>query len=453
MTSLFILVYLCGALIVGLASSARKDRSVEDYFYGGKAAGPIAIGSTLVLGNLVRYQIVVLALSGSMYLWVGLTLSVIVVVLSYVYRFPRSTSVDSQELWGNRRTQLAVQGVTVLISVVAQIAVLLVLANVLLGAGAGIDGSIALLVMAVFAGVYTLVGGFSAVAATQVFQMGVFLVGLVILCVQGGSPGMQGGFGMHALGIETPSAWGILGLPVLSLWFWHYDFFPMQQSQAVREHGTLRRGLIVAGILGVGIGVLMALASPGAFGAATGIVWQVFVLAVFALIMASLSSSFMGAAGLLSQGVLRNIRPWAAEQGVVLVGRLIVAGVVAITILMIPLAESAGPQILSIYLLLLTTLIPPITAVYAVRLVSRSVPSGSVVPGLVVGGIFGIARIALVALASAGIALPPELSWVLGIDQFAFAFCSFGATLLVLYAAATVVALRLRTADRPTSLT
>jgi solute:Na+ symporter, SSS family len=401
----------------------------------------------------VRFQIVVLALSGSMYLWVGLALSVIVVVLSYAYRFPRSISIDSQELWGSRRVQLVVQGVTFLTSIIAQIAVVLVLAHVLLGIGAGIDGSIALLVMTVFAGVYTLVGGFSAVVATQVCQMGVFLIGLFILFVQGGSPGMQSGLGILGTGMETPSAWGILGLPVLSLWFWHYDFFPMQQAQAVREHGTLRRGLIVAGILGVFIGALMALASPGVFEATTGMMWQVFVLAVFALIMASLASSFMGAAGLLSQGVLRNIRPWAAEQGVVLVGRLIVAAVVAITIMMIPLAESAGPQIFSIYLLLVTTLIPPITAVYAVRLVSRSVPPGSVVPGLLVGGVFGIARIILVALASAGISLPAGASWILGIDQFAFAFCLFGVTLLTLYAAAAVAALRLRTAGRPTPLT
>jgi SSS family solute:Na+ symporter len=379
-------------------------------------------------------------------------LSVIVVVLSYAYRFPRSISIDSQELWGSRRVQLAVQGVTLLTSIIAQIAVVLVLAHVLLGTGAGIDGSIALLVMTVFAGVYTLVGGFSAVVATQVCQMGVFLIGLFILFVQGGSPGMQTGFGIHGTGMETPSAWGILGLPVLSLWFWHYDFFPMQQAQAVREHGTLRRGLFVAGILGVLIGALMALASPGAFEASTGMMWQVFVLAVFALIMASLASSFMGAAGLLSQGVLRNIRPWAAEQGVVLVGRLIVAAVVAITIMMIPLAESAGPQILSIYLLLVTTLIPPITAVYAVRLVSQTVPAGSVVPGLLVGGVFAISRIILVALVSAGISLPAEVSWVLGIDQFAFAFCLFGVTLLVLYVAAAFAAFRLRTASRPTPL-
>jgi hypothetical protein len=103
-----------------------------------------------------------------------------------------------------------------------------------------------------------------------------------------------------------------------------------------------------------------------------------------------------------------------------------------------------------IYLVLVTTLIPPITAVYAVRIVSRMVPAGAVLPALVVGGAFGIARIILVALAVLGIALPSSVSWMLELDQFAFAFCLFGVTFLVLFVAAALAALRLHTADRPT---
>jgi len=450
MTSFLILLYLAGVLIVGLVFSWKKDRSTDDYFYGGKATGPVAFGSSLVLGNFARYAIILLPLAALQSFWIALVASVCVVVASYRIRFPHSANPDFADVCGNRVCRWFVSGVIFLSYVTIQIAGLLVLSQLLLGNALNQDYSFTVLMMVVFAGIYAVMGGFSAVAYTQVVQTGAFVGGLIVLAIIGAISPVDNViptlFSRSPVSIEG----AILGLPVVSLWIWHYDRCSLQQVRAARDSGSLNRGLLFAG------GIVALVAAAMYFGIWGGSSVQnslgnfVLLLVCFAGLMASFAASFTSAAEMVSNEFFRSLKPQSSEQELVLVGRLATAAVVGLTIIMIPLVQSSGSRFLDLFLIVQACLFPPITAVFAARVIFNADSVAGILPSIVAGEIVGILRIVLHATGASAISSHPFISWFLSIDYFLFAFCLFCFSLLVLYGTGLVASARLRVNNRLT---
>jgi SSS family solute:Na+ symporter len=448
MSSLPILLYLSAVLVVGLVFSYKRDKSAEDFFYGGKNSGSMTFGSSLVLSNLLRYQIVLFPLVALRYFWIAASVSILVVALSYRIH-PRSAPDTARAAFRNNRGGDWIEvGLVLLSSVTIQIAGTMALASVMLRSSLDIDYSTTVLMMIVFAGIYAIVGGYSAVAHAQVFQLVVFFGGLIGLALLGGIPGPDIVTGSYSPATTVSMAGAMLGLPVVSLWIWHYDRFSLQQVRSSRDPVSLNRGLLLAGGIAVAtLGIVLAGArvQPGLPASPAG---NILSLVCIAALMASFAASFTSASELASAEFFRSLKPDSSEQKLVLVGRLATAVVIGITIIMIPVVQSLGGRLIDLFVMVQACLFPPITAVYVGRVIFRQAAVQGVFPALVAGEIAGIVRLLFHVSGTDALAFGPAMSWLLSIDFFLFAFCLFCFSLLVLYGAGVVATLRLRAAQR-----
>jgi SSS family solute:Na+ symporter len=450
MTSLIILLYLAIVLIVGLAFSWRRDRSTEDYFYGGRTTGTIALGSSLVLSNTLRYLIVLLPLAALQSLWVAVAVSIGAVIVSYRVRFPQSTGPELNDVCGSKTCRWFINLLILLFYVTIQIAGLLVLAQMILGSGLNQEYSITVLLMIVFAGIFAVVGGFSAVAHTQALHTVVFLAGLLGLVLLKAVP--SPGTVLSALVPEKPVSLegAILGLPVVSLWIWHYDQASLQQVRSSKDAGTLHRGLLVAGGIAMIVAAVLFVGATSSAGAPSVLQTPILLPVCLAVLMASFSASFTSAAAMVSNELFKSLKPESTDQELILVGRLATATIAGLTIIMIPMVQTIGSRLLDLFVMVQISLFPPVTALYAARLMFKSFPLAGALPALVAGEIVGIVWILLHAVVPDPASLGPVVSWFFSMDHFLFAFCLFCFSLLVLYGAGAVAGVSLKTANRLT---
>ncbi len=450
MTSLFLLAYFGSVLAVGLAYSSRRDRSTDDFFFAGRTTKPLALGSSLVLSNMLRYQIILLPLAAMDSLWVAVAASIAIVAVSYY------SDRSGREGWslsgarGGSGVRWYANGLMLLTYLTLQIGGLLVLANILLGDLLKLDYSSTVLMMIVFAGIYAVVGGSSAMVHAQAFQILVFGAGLFILAYLKAIPAPD--VAARSLVTQNPVALGsaILGLPVMSLWLWHYDRFSSGQVRSSAQKNGAHRGLLVAGAIAVLIGGVVLVAESAPAGLTGSAADNVLLIVCIAVVMASFAPTFSGASELMANEFFRGIKPGATDRELVLVGRLTTAVVVGITILMIPFAQSLGSRLLDLFLIVQASLFPPLTAAYAARGFSRASVLDGLAPSLIAGELLGGLRIVLSTTVHDPDLLHPALSWLLSIDHYLFAFCLFCFTLVVLYGTGFVVSLRPKLVQRIT---
>ncbi len=450
MSNLPILVYLIGVLVVGLAYSSRKDRSAEDYFYGGRTAGSVAFGSSLLLSNILRYQVVLLPLVALGTFWFAVGASVLIVALSYRFRWGEESGSEPLEAWGSGGGRVFASGLVFLSYATVQIAALLALSNFILKDALSLDYYTSTLLVVVFAGIYSIVGGFSAVAHTQTLQLVVVIAGLIVLAFMRAVPAPGSIVPAFTSPADFTMEGALLGLPVVSLWVWHYDRLALKQVRAPKNPHALKSGLLVAAGAAVVIGVLMMLTASAPAGGPDGPARQVLLLIGFSVLMASFAATFSGTAELATKEFFQRLRPTASDQETVLIGRLVTTAVAGLTIVMIPMVEANTSKLLHFFLIMQVSLFPPLTALYAAKTISRSAPPVGVLAMLVAGELLGILRIVLRALNPDPDAAHPLVSWYISMDHFLFAFCLFCFSLLVLYGVGAVAAIRLRAANRLT---
>jgi SSS family solute:Na+ symporter len=448
MSSLPILLYLSTVLVIGLVFSYKRDKCADDFFYGGKSIGTMTFGSSLVLSNLLRYQIVLFPLVALRSFWIAVAASILVVVLSYRIPLSYSGNAAPAENRGGRGGDWFIVGLMLLLSITLQIAGTMALADIMLRDTLDLDYSTTVLLMIVFAGIYAIVGGFSAVAQTQVFQLVVFVGGLIGLALLGSLPGPGDLARVFSPSSSVTVAGGVLGLPVVSLWIWHYDSLSLQQVRSSRDRVSLNRGLLLAGGIALAIAVILLSAAEGSAGLLSFPAAHILSLVCVAALMASFSSSFTSASELMSTGIFKSLKPASSEQKLILVGRLATAGVIGFSIIMIPLVQSMGVRLLDMFILVQACLFPPVTAIYVARLLFRTTGPTGVVPALVAGELAGSIRLLAPLFTADRNVSPPALSWLLSMDIFLFAFCLFCFSLIVLYGAGALASLRLKSGKR-----
>lgn len=432
MSNILILIYLTGVLVVALAYSAKRDRSAEEFFYNGRRTRPLVFGSSLVLSNLLRYQIILLPLLAVGLFWVAVLLSIALVLLSY--RFTPLTPGAFSSAWEDPRCRWFVNVLMLVTYLVVQTTGVLVLANWVLGSGVNLDYAAAVLIVIVFAGIYAVIGGFSAMAHAQVLQGAVFAVGLLALVLLKGLPDPAGL--LPASGGTGPVTLvsALLGLPVVSLWVWRFDRFSVQHAEASASGRERTRGLLFGAGLSTAILVVLLLAMRDGYSQSSDpAVSGILLVVSFSAFMASFAASFTGLAEFLATEFFRPIKRNASERELVLVGRLATATVVGVSILLIPVAKSAGAAALEVFLLVQTGLYPPLTAVLTIRLFNPSLPKVAVRRSLIAGEGVAILWLLLRVLGPGQAGGTPLLAWFAGMDPFLFAFCLFAFTAVVLF--------------------
>lgn len=251
---------------------ARRTKTGEDLFLGGRTFGWGLIGLSLFASNISSSTIIGLSgaayttgIVNSVYEWMsGLPLIIAALIFVPLYLRSKITTIpEFLERRFDRRSQLFFSGVTIFSTIMIETA------------GALYAGSLVLqafwpdlimwqtsLVLALIAGVYTASGGLKAVVYTDAIQAVILIVGCSVMTwilfgqldyswdkVVASVP--DGHFSVvqpidHE-GLPWPGL--LMGVPILGFWYWSTNQYIVQRVLGGRNIRHARWGVIFAGFL------------------------------------------------------------------------------------------------------------------------------------------------------------------------------------------------------------
>ncbi|KAH3839648.1 sodium/glucose cotransporter 5-like [Dreissena polymorpha] len=288
---LIIAIYFVFVMAVGLASSCRKNReSAKGYFLAGRNMHWLPIGFSLFASNIGSEHFIGLAGSGAnsgiavvAFEWGGVLLLLLlgwiflpVYLTAGVYTMPEYL----EKRFGGRRLRIYLSVVSTLLYVITKISVDVFAGAIFIQQALGWNTYICIVVILVVSGLYTVIGGLSAVIFTDTLQTIIMLTGSAILA---GLAYVKVG-GLWALEYKyfkaiptgyTPPEGSTCGLPredafhifrnpvtsdlpwpgvvirstLVSVWYWCTDQVIVQRTLAAKNIAHGRGGTIVAGYL------------------------------------------------------------------------------------------------------------------------------------------------------------------------------------------------------------
>lgn len=278
-------------VVVGLWVSRNKGETSEDYFLAGKSLPWWAIGASLIAANISAEQFIGMSGSGfavglaiASYEWMAaITLIIVgkyflpIFIEKKLYTIPQFVEVRYST---NLKTILAVFWIALFVFV--NLTSVLYLGATALDAIIGVgDGSLflsSIIGLALFAAAYSLYGGLSAVAWTDVLQVVLLILGGLVMTYFGlveVSPdgNVLNGFVriyeevpekfsmiLEKGEIFTPNGqdawWDLPGLAVLiggmwvaNLYYWGFNQYIIQRTLAAKSLRESQKGIIMAGYL------------------------------------------------------------------------------------------------------------------------------------------------------------------------------------------------------------
>ncbi|GAA4885425.1 sodium/sugar symporter [Flaviramulus aquimarinus] len=293
------IAYAILILGVGLWVSRDKEghqKNAEDYFLASKSLPWWAIGTSLIAANISAEQFIGMSGSGfalgiaiASYEWMAaLTLIIVgkyflpIFIEKGLYTIPEFVE---KRFSTNLKTILAVFWLALYIFV--NLASVLYLGGLAIETIMGVDMMYAIVGLALFAAAYSLYGGLSAVAWTDVIQV-VFLVlgGLVTtylaLNTVSGGEGVLVGFSkvweaapekFHMILEETndnyinlPGIWVLVGgLWVANLYYWGFNQYIIQRTLAAKSLKESQKGILLAAFLKLIIPLIVVIPGIAAY--------------------------------------------------------------------------------------------------------------------------------------------------------------------------------------------
>ena len=460
------------AVVVGTLRRKRIE-SGEDLFLGGRSVGWLAIGASIFAANIGSEHLIGLAGSGAVY---GMSLShlefhsfIIIfmcwVLLPFYYKSGVSTMPEFLERRFGAKARWILSLVSLAAYVLTKISVTVfagalffevMMPEVQLQVGGTVISSfwIGAVLTVLLAGVYSSIGGLSAVVYTDLVQTGIILLGTLSVT----------GFALHYLGgpaegwatlkatiratgnVEQFGLWHSLshksfpwlGLIVASttigIWYWCTDQFIVQRCLAGKNLTNARRGAIwgaflklapvflflVPGMLGFalhhnhvmvgGAPFAIPLKPDGALNGDTVFPTLVqtllptgfrglVVAGMIAALMSSLASLFNSVSTLFTVDVYQKLKPEASERQMVFVGRTTTVVMTALGLLWLPIMKSiAGGGLYQYIQSVQSFLAPPIVAVFLTGLFWKRMNLRGAVWGLGLGFALGMSKLTLNAI-------------------------------------------------------
>ncbi|MBJ7880867.1 sodium/sugar symporter [Gelidibacter salicanalis] len=290
-----------GALILGVGLWVSRDKkghqkNAEDYFLASKSLPWWAIGASLIAANISAEQFIGMSGSGfalgiaiASYEWMAaLTLLIVgkyflpIFIEKGLYTIPEFVE---KRFSTNLKTILAVFWIGLYVFV--NLASVLYLGGLAIETIMGVDMVYAIIGLALFAAAYSLYGGLSAVAWTDVIQV-VFLVlgGLVTtylaLNTVSGGEGALAGFStiweaapdkFHMILDEAndnynnlPGIWVLVGgLWVANLYYWGFNQYIIQRTLAAKSLKEAQKGILLAAFLKLVIPLIVVIPGIAAY--------------------------------------------------------------------------------------------------------------------------------------------------------------------------------------------
>src|SRR4029079_10847750 len=249
---------------------ALKERTTTDYFLASRNIGWFAIGASLFVSNISTEHFIGLAGSGASsgmavghFEWLACLILLLLgwVFVPFYLRSNVFTMPEFLERRFNRASSVYLASISILAYIFANISVHLYAAALVLERVVGWDPLTAAVALVVATGIYTIIGGLSAVIYTELMQTLVLLAGAVILTIiglseVGGFSGLRAAVPADYFSMMKPAShpefpWtGIyLGAPILGIWYWCTDQVIVQRVLSAKDEGHAKAGTIFAGFL------------------------------------------------------------------------------------------------------------------------------------------------------------------------------------------------------------
>lgn len=402
--------YLLLVLMIGFWI-ARRTKTGEDLFLGGRTFGWGLIGLSLFASNISSSTII--GLSGSAYA-VGIVDSVyewmsgiplIIAALIFVPMYVRSkitTIPEFLEKRFDRRSQLFFSATTIIITIMVETAGALYAGSLVIETFfPSLQGNMWMTssILAIIAGIYTASGGLKAVVYTDAIQAIILIVGCSVLTymlfaevdfdwarVVAAAP--EDHFSVvrpiDETGTTLPWLGLLVGVPFLGFWYWSTNQYIIQRVLGARDIKQARWGVIFAGFLKiiplfimVIPGALAMVVYPGAIETKDAVfpflVTNVLPVGMVGLVLAGLISAIMSSVDsalnssstLLVIDFIKPNRPGLSSSDIVKYGRIS-------TIVLMAIAALWAPQIQNFtglwdYLqMMFSIVVPPIVVIFLV---------------------------------------------------------------------------------------
>ncbi len=291
--------YCLPILGVGLFVSRNKSgqkKSAEDYFLASKSLPWWAIGASLIAANISAEQFIgmsgsgfVLSLAIASYEWLG-GFTLLIVGKYFLPVFIREGLYTIPEFIEKRfstqlKTILAIFWIALFVFV--SLTSVLYLGALALNTILGLKMIYGVIGLAVFAAAYSLYGGLSAVAWTDVIQVVFLVIGGILttylaLDALGAGEGILRGLNnlMEATPerfhmildksdpqyINLPGIWVLVGgLWVANLYYWGFNQYIIQRTLAAKSIGEAQKRILLAGFLKLIIPFIVVLPGIAAF--------------------------------------------------------------------------------------------------------------------------------------------------------------------------------------------
>ncbi|XP_069066212.1 sodium/mannose cotransporter SLC5A10 isoform X1 [Pleurodeles waltl] len=362
-----------------------------------------------------------------------------------------------QRRFGGERIQMYLSALSLLLSVFTKISTDLYSGALFVQVCLGWNLYLSTVLMLVVTALYTIAGGLAAVIYTDALQTVIMMVGAIILTVQafnkiGGYHELEAAYAaaipkkivanttchlprndaMHLfrdpVSGDLPWTGMTFGLTILATWYWCTDQVIVQRSLSAKNLSHAKAGSILASYLKmlpmifiIMPGMISRALYPDAVGCVdpeecvkvcgaevgcSNIAYPKLVIelmpsglrglmiaVMMAALMSSLTSIFNSSSTLFTLDIWRKIRKNANEQELLLVGRIVTVVLVAVSVVWIPILQSANSGQLYVYIQSVTSyLAPPVTAVFALAVFWKRTNEQGAFWGLMVGLVVGLVR-------------------------------------------------------------
>ena len=466
--SFILLIYLIIVLSLGFYYSGKKELNYEEYFLAGKKMGWITVGLSIFATNISSEHFIGLAGAGAARgLAVGqfelmaiFTLILLGWIIAPIYiKAGVATTPEFLEKRFDPSLRKPFAIISIVIYIFTKITVTLFAGGILFYKMFGLNIYTSAIMIVLLTGLYTVLGGATAVMKTHVFQAIVLIVGAVLLTLYGlkevgGFSGLKAKlppdfFNMFKSIKDPDYPWTgvIFGAPIIAFWYWITDQYFVQKILSAKSINDARRGSLFAALLKVlpiFILVLPGLIAAALFQDVKGdeaypsllasnilpIGIKGIVLAgLLAAIMSSLSSVFNTVAILFTNDFYKVNNPAASERELVLVGRLTTTAIVILTIICVPLVKLISSQVYLYLQSLQGYISPPITVVFLWGFILKRVNAKAAITTLIIGEGIGLLRLILEMFYGANLQKLGILSSLVSLNFlhfsiFLFVFCT-----------------------------
>lgn len=439
-----IVLYAIGIVAFGIYAGVRSNKKAtvnnqaENYFLAGGTLKWPVIGLALFATNISTVHLIGLAEAGYMSgitqgnfeLGAGICLAILAVFFTpFFIRSKVATLPDFLEKRYSRGARDIFTVLSILSAILIHIGFSLYTGAVVINGlfGINLDITTAILIIAVLTGVYTIIGGLTAVVVTESIQTVIMLVGTLLITIigfvkVGGWNGIVSNVPAEHMTLFADDYRGagklrwftfIPGYLIIGIWYWCTDQTIVQRVLGARDENQARLGALFAGFLK--LLPLFIIVLPGVIcfslvqqGKLDGnsfeskdtyifLIRELLPIGLKGLLAATLLSAVMSTvsgalnsiATLVSYDLIKRRNPDVSQKKLVFIGR-VTSGIALI--LAIIWSTKLNPEgIFTAIQSVIVNIAPPITCVFLFGVFWKKASSKASIITLIVGSVIGLA--------------------------------------------------------------